>query len=110
MKKTSALLALVLGTGLSLSPGLAVAQHHDDHGGDHGDYHGGQHYVRHSDWHNGGHIDHNDWNRGTPVDYRHYHLHAPPRGYQWREVDGNYVLAAVATGVISSVIIASAQH
>ena len=29
-------------------------------------------------------------------------------GYEWRQVDGNYVLAAVATGVIASVIVATA--
>lgn len=53
-------------------------------------------------------MDHNDWNRGRQVDYRTYHLRQPPSGYQWREVDGNYVMAAVATGVIASVIVASA--
>jgi Ni/Co efflux regulator RcnB len=44
------------------------------------------------------------------VDYKTYHLKAPPRGYEWREVDGNYVLAAVATGIIASTIIAAASH
>jgi Ni/Co efflux regulator RcnB len=34
-------------------------------------------------------------------------LRAPPHGYEWRMVDGNYVLAAVATGVIASVVAAS---
>jgi Ni/Co efflux regulator RcnB len=47
---------------------------------------------------------------GQPVDYRHYHLSAPPQGYEWRSVDGNYVLAAVATGVIASAIVASSAH
>jgi Ni/Co efflux regulator RcnB len=51
-----------------------------------------------------------DWNRGERIDYRHYHLQEPPRGYEWREVDGNYVLAAVATGLIASTIIASETH
>jgi Ni/Co efflux regulator RcnB len=55
-------------------------------------------------------MNHDDWNRGERVDYRHYHLNAPPRGYEWREVDGNYVLAAVATGLIASVVVASATH
>ena len=48
-----------------------------------------------------------DWRRGEHVDYRERHLRRPPRGYEWREVDGNYVLAAVATGVIASVVAAS---
>jgi Ni/Co efflux regulator RcnB len=47
-----------------------------------------------------------DWKRGERVDYHEHHLRAPPRGYEWREVDGNYVLAAVATGVIASVVAA----
>ena len=29
---------------------------------------------------------------------------------EWREVDGNYVMAAVATGIIASVVAASAAH
>jgi Ni/Co efflux regulator RcnB len=52
---------------------------------------------------------HEDWDRGERVDYRQYHLRRPPNGYEWRMVDGNYVLAAVATGVIASVVIASAH-
>lgn len=39
----------------------------------------------------------NDWRR-------HPGLYAPPRGQRWMEVDGRYVLAAVATGVITSII------
>jgi Ni/Co efflux regulator RcnB len=34
-------------------------------------------------------------------------LRDPPRGYEWRRVDSNYILAAVATGAIASVIAAS---
>ncbi|MBT9331567.1 RcnB family protein [Paracidobacterium acidisoli] len=90
---------------LSLSGGLAFAQdHHDDH---HADNH---HYVEHREWHKGARINHDDWNRGERIDYRHYHLNAPPRGYEWREVDGNYVLAAIATGIIASTIVASSVH
>jgi len=81
----------------TLSAGLAFAE---DHG----------HYVRHDEWKKGAHISHDDWNRGEQVDYRHYHLQAPPRGYEWRQVDGNYVLAAAATGVIATAIVASTVH
>lgn len=88
-----------------LTSGLAFAQHDDHH--DHGHQ---QHYVHHKEWRKGARIQRTDWNRGEHIDYRHYHLHAPPRGYEWREVDGNYVLAAIATGVIASVIVASATH
>lgn len=88
----------------TLTGGLVFAQDHDQ------DHHDNHHYVRHDDWKKGGKINHDDWNRGERVDYHHYHLHAPPRGYEWREVDGNYVLAAIATGVIASVVAASAAH
>ena len=61
----------------------------------------------HADWHKGGHIGRDDWNRGQRVDYRAHHLSRPPRGYEWRRVDNNYVLAAVATGLIAGMIAAS---
>ena len=90
--------ALVLSTlAVTFSAGLAFAQDHEDHG----------HYVRHDEWKHGSKINHDDWNRGEQVDYKRYHLHAPPRGYEWRQVDGNYVLAAAATGLIASIILAS---
>ncbi|MGF6529267.1 MULTISPECIES: RcnB family protein [Paraburkholderia] len=65
----------------------------------------------------GGPVPHNDWHKGErlPAEYRdrnyvvddwHDHgLQAPPRGYQWVGVNGDYVLAAVATGVIASVLL-----
>ena len=96
---TLSILALAMACGSS----AAVAQ-------DHGDHHDNSQYVRHDEWHKGAKINHDDWNRGDQVDYRQAHLHAPPRGYEWRRVDGNYVEAAVATGVIASVIAISAAH
>jgi Ni/Co efflux regulator RcnB len=93
---------------LSGSAGLAMAQpgdHDRDRGHDqrgHDDNHGG--YVHHSDWKRGHRMGHDDWARGQRVDWHQHHLRAPPRGYEWREVDGNYVLAAVATGLIASII------
>jgi Ni/Co efflux regulator RcnB len=68
-------------------------------------------YVHHDEWKKGAKVRDEDWSRGEHVDYRQHHLRAPPHGYEWRMVDGNYVLAAVATGVIASVIAASvAEH
>jgi Ni/Co efflux regulator RcnB len=87
-----------------LCTGAVIAQ--DDH---HDDAHH-QTYVKHDEWHKGAKISHDDWARGEVVDYKTYHLKAPPRGYEWREVDGNYVLAAVATGVIASAIVAASVH
>jgi Ni/Co efflux regulator RcnB len=108
MRKALALSTLCL----ILSGGFAFADdHHDDrHDDHHDDHHDNHHYVHHQEWRKGYRMNHDDWNRGARIDYRRYHLHAPPRGYEWREVDGNYVLAAVATGMISSIIIASAVH
>lgn len=74
------------------------------------DQHDNHQYVKHEEWKKGYHMQHSDWDRGEKIDYRQYHLRTPPRGYEWRLVDGNYVLAAVATGVVASVVVASAVH
>jgi Ni/Co efflux regulator RcnB len=86
-----------------LFTGVAIAQddHHDAHN---------QAYVKHDEWKKGYHLKDEDWKRGEVVDYKTYHLRKPPNGYEWREVDGNYVLAAVATGIIASAIVASTVH
>jgi Ni/Co efflux regulator RcnB len=68
------------------------------------------HYVHHTDWHKGARMAPNDWNRGDRIDYRQYHLAPPRQGYEWRRVDGNYVMAAVATGLVASLIVASTVH
>jgi opacity protein-like surface antigen len=91
---------------LTGAAGAASAQPHPGFGGpgpNHGDMGhnpGGGH-----NWQKGGRIERGDWNRGVHVDYRAHHLRAPPRGYEWRQVDGNYVLAAVATGVIADILL-----
>ena len=58
-------------------------------------------------WSKGEHMGRNDWQSAQPVDYRAHHLRAPPRGYEWRQSGGQYVLAAVATGAIASIILAA---
>ncbi len=103
-------LALALMAG---SSGMAFAQpngndRHDDRGQQQGrqddrhDDHGQQ--AQHH-WQRGQRMEHSDWDRGQRIDYREHHFRRPPRGYEWREVDGQYVLAAVATGVIMSIIL-----
>ena len=78
---------------------------HDDRRDDRrGGYDNHSRYVRHNEWQRGHRMSQNDWRRGQRVDYRRHHLRAPPRGYEWREVDGNYVMAAIATGLIASII------
>lgn len=66
-------------------------------------YHNG--WRDRSDWRRGGYVSYDDWGRGARVDYRRYHLRQPPYGYEWRRVDDNYVLAAIASGLIASIII-----
>lgn len=38
-------------------------------------------------------------------DWRGHHLSAPPRGYHWVQTGGDYVLAAVATGLIADILL-----
>jgi Ni/Co efflux regulator RcnB len=99
-----------------LFTGVAIAQddHRDDHRDDHHDDarnadhhdHDNHAYVHHDEWKKGYRMDHDNWDRGERVDYHAYHLKRPPRGYEWRLLDGNYVLGAVDNGIIASVVIA----
>lgn len=89
-----------------------------DHRGPHGGY-----YRGNQDFRDGRQFDrrgfpqpHAEWRRGDRVppeyrgrnyvvnDYRAYRLQPPPRGYQWVGVGGDYVLAAIATGLIAQII------
>ncbi len=92
-------IAVAMALALTVGAQAAYAQpgRHDDHRDDH---HGSQHH----DWRKGGRIERGDWNRGQHVDYRQHHLRRPGRGQEWREVDGNYVLAAIAGGAIAGII------
>jgi Ni/Co efflux regulator RcnB len=120
------LIASLLGTSVA-----AFAQpHNDDHGGgqpshngpnpNHGAPHGNGHGPAPHDASRGGPggpIPHNDWHKGERLpaeyrdrnyivdDWRGHGLQAPPRGYQWVGVNGDYVLAAIATGVIANVLL-----
>jgi Ni/Co efflux regulator RcnB len=38
-------------------------------------------------------------------DWRGHRLSAPPRGYQWVQAGGDYVLVAAATGLIASILL-----
>ena len=64
------------------------------------DYNGGDHQ-----WRRGERMGYNDWRGAQHVDYRQHHLRRPPHGYEWRQSsNGNYILAAVASGLIASII------
>jgi len=53
------------------------------------------------DYHNG---DRYAGRREVVGDYGRYHLHRPPPGYEWVQDGGQFVLIAVASGVIADVI------
>lgn len=49
-----------------------------------------------------------DRDRGRPSvvdDWRGHRLSAPPRGYHWVQVGADYVLVAIATGIILQLIL-----
>jgi Ni/Co efflux regulator RcnB len=94
--RTRLITSLLLAMAVVTVNTQALADDHDNH-----------QFVHHDDWKKGAKMRDEDWKRGEHIDYKAQHLRAPPRGYEWREVDGNYVLAAVATGVIASVVAAS---
>jgi hypothetical protein len=93
MKRLHSVLALAI-LSASLSGSVAVAQEHRDN----------HTYVEHKEWKRGAPLKHEDWDRGDKVDYRQYHLNAPPNGYEWRMVDGYYVLANVSNFQIRTVV------
>jgi Ni/Co efflux regulator RcnB len=108
---------IIAAAALTLLASPVFAQdndHRDEHRSDsmtmnHRDDHPNSMMMQaHHDWHKGDRIGRDDWGRGEHVaDYHQYHLSRPPHGYEWRRVDNNYVLAAVAGGLIASVIAAS---
>ena len=52
-------------------------------------------------WHNG---DHYSGSREVVSDWRGHNLRQPPSGYEWVQNNGQYVMIAVASGVVASVI------
>ena len=88
---------------LFINAGVAVADQPGDHqqGGWGQDQGAGHH------WQTGERMGRSDWNGAQPVDYRAHHLRQPPHGYEWRQSNGQYVLAAVATGLVASAILSS---
>jgi Ni/Co efflux regulator RcnB len=81
-------------------------------GWDRDDNRPGRHFDRpghphpHAEWRRGGRVPHEYRGRNYVVnDWRAYRLQQPPRGYQWVGVGGDYVLAAIATGLIAQIIV-----
>lgn len=75
-----------------------------------------RHADRHDNGRRGGGPEHN-WYKGSRVppqyrsqhyvvnDWRGHRLSAPPRGYHWIQNGGDYLLVAIATGVIASMVL-----
>ena len=62
--------------------------------------------ARGPEFRRGGYIPRDFRNRQYVVtDYRAYHLSPPPRGQQWVQVGSDYVLIAIATGIIANIIL-----
>jgi len=58
------------------------------------------------DWHRGGYLPREYRSRHYVVDdWRAHRLYAPPRGHQWVQAGGDYVLVAIATGLIAAVLL-----
>jgi Ni/Co efflux regulator RcnB len=55
-------------------------------------------------WRNG---DHYTGSRTVVDNWSHYHLRQPPSGYEWVQDNNQFVLIAVTSGVIASIIAAS---
>jgi Ni/Co efflux regulator RcnB len=88
-------------------------QRHDDRHDNRGGYDRGHdrqdHYyygARGPEWHRGGRLPATYRSHQYVVnDWRGHHLSAPPRGYQWVQVGNDYVLAAIATGIIAQLLL-----
>jgi Ni/Co efflux regulator RcnB len=133
MKKTLTVLcaALVLSTPLASFAQPGPDRYDDGHGPSHQGYepHGQPERHDHHDngrypaYHNpnfrpeaGMPMPHQQWHRGYVVepryradrywvtDWRARHLYAPPRDHRWLYVNGDYVLVAIASGVVVSVL------
>lgn len=62
--------------------------------------------ARSPEFRRGAHIPREFRNRQYVVnDYRAYHLSPPPRGHQWVQVGADYVLIAIATGLIAHIVL-----
>src|SRR3954454_14069468 len=75
-----------------------------DHFG--GNWHGGRGAGPNHDWYRGSRLPREYNSRYYVVDdWRGHHLNAPPSGYHWVQAGGDYVLAAIATGVIAAILL-----
>jgi Ni/Co efflux regulator RcnB len=126
--KTLSILTKALALTALVASSAAMAQYGPDHRDDHRDDHGYRDHrpdMRrgpgpvlergrgpefrgdyHRRWARGDRLPPEFRNRQYVIDdYRPYNLAPPPRGYQWISVNSDFVLAAIATGVVASVVV-----
>jgi Ni/Co efflux regulator RcnB len=61
--------------------------------------------ARGPEFRRGGYISREYRDRAYAVDYREHHLSRPPQGERWVQVGADYVLIAIATGLIANIIL-----
>lgn len=110
----SAIIATSLATG-----GFAFCQDRGDRGHERQLYRGGQQDRRDNnerrdergagpnhEFHRGDRLPTEYHHRNYVVDdWRGHNLSAPPRGYHWVQIGGDYVLVAIATGIILELLL-----
>ena len=103
MKHLKTLSGLLIAAAVAV-PAIAMAQddHHDDRRAEQSMRGAGPDHA----WHKGDRLpDSYRDNKYVVNDWQTHHLRQPPSGYHWVNVNGDYVLAAVATGVIADMLL-----
>lgn len=86
-------------------------RHHYDWDRDNRDPHAWHHrhpyaYATHPRWSRGDRLYRQYWGPHYYVtDWRVRHLRRPPHGYRWVDVDGDYFLVAISTGIIMDMMV-----
>jgi Ni/Co efflux regulator RcnB len=104
---------IIISTVIVMSVGIGSSAFAQDHRDDRRDDRRDDHAHREErgagpnhDFRKGGRLSGEYRNRQYVVnDWRGHHLHSPPRGYHWVQTGPDYVLAAVATGVIAQIVL-----
>jgi len=106
MNHLKSLAGLLIAAAVAV-PAISMAQddHRDDHRAEqsHAQERGAG--PDHS-WHKGDRIPASYRDKRYEVtDWKSHNLRQPPSGYHWVNVNGDYVLAAIATGVIADMLL-----
>lgn len=80
---------------------------YDQRGYSQGQYRQPHYAANDAPFHRGGYLPRSYWQRSYYVnDWQSYPgLYAPPYGYQWMNIDGNFLLVALASGLIANALV-----